>query len=216
MASFSLGAEEFIVGAFRTWEGAGHCPGRGCGQALGGGLCPSGVLSLRLFQAFGSLLATHPSPRPLGWPKGLCPLASLTLEPHLLRHPDMWSACCYWDPAYISCLRTLPLAVSSAQITLSLMSCPQVFSGLQGSGSVSSPRKGRALFLSPAPHRHLWAFLWPCWPYLTVAGVCIYTGDPELDGRCPLRLPSIFSSNTGAQGSEAKAGTQLFSEWGKL
>ena len=41
-------------------------------------------------------------------------------------------------------------------------------------------------------------------------------GDPELDGRCPLRLPSIFSSNTGAQGSEVSREHSFALNGGKL
>ena len=150
MERFSLGAEKFIVGAFWTWEGAGHCPGRGCGQALGGGPHPGWVLSLRLLQAFGSLLATRPSPLPLPWPKTIASwpqwLSSLTSCFNRMCGPP---AVTETQPTFPT--SRLPLAVSSAQITLSLMSCPQVFSVLQGSGSVSPPRKVRALFLSPAP-----------------------------------------------------------------
>lgn len=122
------------------WAG----PGRRASPRLGP--LSKTVPGLRLFTGY------TPKPTPLGLalrPLPPAPSDSLASPPAstervvrllLLRHslhflPPDSASCCLLSPDYPS-----------------LMSCPQVFSVLQGSSSVSSPRKVRALFLSLAPH----------------------------------------------------------------
>ena len=139
MERLDLGAEGFVVGAFRNWEGAVHCPMRGCGQVLGGEFHPRQVLSLSPAAGLWLFTAYTTKPCPLGLtlrplPPGpvdspASPSSSTEHMVHmlLLRH----------SPSTLP--PTLPLAVSSSQGTLSPVFCAQVFSVLQGSGSVSPP-----------------------------------------------------------------------------